>query len=222
MGTLLMRISAPLQSWGTQSNFTVRDSGLEPSKSGIIGLICAALGRPREAELSDLTVLKMGVRVDREGIRKKDFHIAQDVLKSDGKSIQSSMTTNRYYLADAAFLVGLEGDLQLLQIIQKSLQNPVWPIFFGRKAFPPAAPVFLKDGVLPEDDIESAFIRFGWITIWKEKQAPDQLRWVLEATDGEQACTDVPISFAERRFSSRRIKTVYRKAPSENCAEVQL
>ena len=39
MGTLLMRIAAPMQSWGTQSNFTVRDTGLEPSKSGIIGLI---------------------------------------------------------------------------------------------------------------------------------------------------------------------------------------
>jgi CRISPR-associated Cas5-like protein len=42
-----------MQSWGTQSRFTVRDTGLEPSKSGIVGLLCAALGRPRRELLDD-------------------------------------------------------------------------------------------------------------------------------------------------------------------------
>ncbi|NLP11786.1 type I-E CRISPR-associated protein Cas5/CasD [bacterium] len=220
MGTLLLRIVAPLQSWGIQSNFTVRDSGLEPSKSGIIGLVCAALGRPRQADLSDLSGLRMGVRVDREGILKKDYHIAQSVLKSDGKNIQN-MTTNRYYLADAAFLVGLEGDSPVLQSIQAALQHPVWPLFFGRKAFTPAAPVFLRDGLLPIESLESAFEHFGWIVRWKNGQAPRQLRWVLEAADGEQARADVPISFAERRFSSRRVKTIFKAAPVDVSMEVQ-
>ena len=108
MGTLLMRIAAPMQSWGTQSNFTVRDTGLEPSKSGIIGLICAALGRPRSANLADLSELKMGVRIDREGVIKRDFHIVQDVLLGKGKGTKDSIITNRYFLADAVFLVGLD------------------------------------------------------------------------------------------------------------------
>ena len=47
MTTLLLRCIGPLQSWDTQSRFDVRTTGREPSKSGIIGLICAALGRPR-------------------------------------------------------------------------------------------------------------------------------------------------------------------------------
>ena len=34
MSTLLMRLAGPMQSWGTQSRFTVRDTGREPSKSG--------------------------------------------------------------------------------------------------------------------------------------------------------------------------------------------
>ena len=48
MHTLLLRLAGPMQSWGTQSRFTIRDTGLEPSKSGIIGLLCAALGKPRD------------------------------------------------------------------------------------------------------------------------------------------------------------------------------
>ena len=80
--TLLLRLAGPMQSWGTQSRFSMRDTGLEPSKSGVIGLLCAALGRPREdtAIVRRLTALTMGVRVDREGVMKKDFHTANDVV----------------------------------------------------------------------------------------------------------------------------------------------
>jgi CRISPR system Cascade subunit CasD len=53
MATLLFRLCAPIQSWGTQSRFLARDTGLEPSKSGVIGLICAALGKPREERVGD-------------------------------------------------------------------------------------------------------------------------------------------------------------------------
>ncbi|MEZ4540218.1 MAG: type I-E CRISPR-associated protein Cas5/CasD, partial [Chloroflexota bacterium] len=67
MVTLLLQCVAPLQAWGTQSNFSVRDTGREPSKSGIVGLLCAALGRPRAEPVADLAGLRMGVRVDREG-----------------------------------------------------------------------------------------------------------------------------------------------------------
>ena len=47
MSTLLLALEGPLQSWGTSSRFSERGSGLEPSKSGVIGLLCAALGRRR-------------------------------------------------------------------------------------------------------------------------------------------------------------------------------
>ena len=48
MSVLLMRLAGPMQSWGTQSRFGHRDTGTEPSKSGVIGLLCAALGWPRD------------------------------------------------------------------------------------------------------------------------------------------------------------------------------
>ena len=74
--TLLVRLAGPMQSWGTQSAFSRRDTGLDPSKSGVIGLLAAALGRPREASVADLAALQMGVRVDHEGVPHTDFHTA--------------------------------------------------------------------------------------------------------------------------------------------------
>lgn len=48
MSTLLLRLAGPMQSWGTDSKFDVRRTQREPSKSGVIGLIAAALGIPRQ------------------------------------------------------------------------------------------------------------------------------------------------------------------------------
>ena len=43
MSTLLLRLAGPMQSWGTDSKFDVRRTGREPSKSGVIGLVCTVL-----------------------------------------------------------------------------------------------------------------------------------------------------------------------------------
>ena len=113
MATLLLRISAPLQSWGTLSHFSHRDTGREPSKSGIVGLLCAALGRPRHETIDDLRALKMGVRIDQPGTMLPDFHTAGigGYYKVDGSIERKNVILcDRYYLSDAKFLVGLEGN----------------------------------------------------------------------------------------------------------------
>ncbi|TLM98574.1 type I-E CRISPR-associated protein Cas5/CasD, partial [bacterium] len=196
-----------------QSNYTVRDTGLEPSKSGVIGLLCAALGRPREAPLDDLTTLRMGVRVDREGTLRSDYHIAQNVLDSDGKRIRPSIVTNRYYLADAAFLVGLEGDHALLEKLQSALKKPVWAIYLGRKAFTPSAPIWLRDGLYEGHSLELALEKYGWIVNRHENDAAMTIRAILENSEGKHVRVDVPTSFATRRFSSRRVDIVLIPAP---------
>src|SRR5262245_60630235 len=114
MSTLLLRLSGPMQSWGVQSRFSHRDTGLEPSKSGVLGLACAALGRSRDASLDDLRALRLGVRVDREGRIARDFHTALEVIKADG-SRPATVVSHRFYLADAVFLAGLEGLETLLE-----------------------------------------------------------------------------------------------------------
>src|SRR4051812_46565864 len=81
MPTLFMRFSAPMQAWGIRSRFTERDTGREPSKSGVIGVLCCALGKPRVENanplpLAALSNLRLGIRVDREGVLRKDYHTA--------------------------------------------------------------------------------------------------------------------------------------------------
>ncbi len=200
MTTLLLRLQAPMQSWGISSHFTNRDTGREPSKSGVIGLICAALGRPRDADISDLANLKMGVRVDREGLLQKDFHVAQDVLQASGKKTKDSEISDRYYLADAAFLVGIEGHHELLSDIHAALKAPHWVLYLGRKAFPPGKPVWLKGGLMELPLWEALKVFPSLVPDETEK-----VRVVIESEEGEFVRSDIPINFAERRFSSRRI-----------------
>src|SRR5438045_3820140 len=107
MHTLLLRLAGPMQSWGTQSRFLVRDTGREPSKSGVVGLLCAALGRGREESVDDLAALAMGVRVDQEGTLGADFHTAggthrrgdrYGVPRADASNAGGTVVSTRYYL----------------------------------------------------------------------------------------------------------------------------
>lgn len=142
MPTLLITLDAPMQSWGTRSRFDQRDTEREPSKSGVIGLLAAALGRTRETDISDLAALRFGVRVDRAGTLAKDFHTAQNILKADASGRQDTAVTERHYLADAAFTAGLEGpDRDLLLRLHAALHAPHWPLFLGRRSFPPGLPL---------------------------------------------------------------------------------
>ena len=67
MATLLLRLAAPLQSWGMDSKFETRKTNREPTKSGIIGLLSAALGLRRDEteKIEKLNQLRFAVRVDR-------------------------------------------------------------------------------------------------------------------------------------------------------------
>lgn len=206
MHTLLLRLAGPLQSWGVQSRFGERDTGLEPSKSGVIGLLCAALGRPRAAPVDDLSALPMGVRVDRQGSLQMDYHTAQDVYKAAG-GIKDTEVSRRYYLADAAFLVGLQSDdLGFLEALHAALRNPCWPLFLGRKAFVPSPPVYLPDGLREDEDLSTALKTYPFLG---RGDPPEQARLVLDDPDGEQVRPDRPLSFAERRFAPRRVTTTF-------------
>lgn len=214
MNTLLLRLSAPMQSWGTQSRFTVRDTGLEPSKSGVIGLLCAALGIDREDDegLRPLASLHMGVRVDKEGSLLVDYHTAQNVLTANKKDVKDTEVSTRYYLADTVFLVGLESeDFALLERIQSALQKPVWALFLGRKAFVPTEPVHLLDGLRTDETLEQALQNYPCL----REPSSEKLRVVIEDNKGSIVRSDQPISFARatRKFAPRRVRVDFVPAP---------
>lgn len=78
MATLLLRLAAPLQSWGADSKFETRKTNREPTKSGVIGLLAAALGLRWDdaVGLARLNGMHFAVRADREGSLLVDFHTA--------------------------------------------------------------------------------------------------------------------------------------------------
>jgi CRISPR system Cascade subunit CasD len=215
--TLLLRLAGPMQSWGTQSRFSIRDTGLEPSKSGVFGLLCAALGTKRD-DTETLQQLReslvMGVRVDREGVMKKDFHTAKDVARANGGDIKDTEISDRWYLADADFLVGLEsGDAALLHQLNDALAHPVWQIFLGRKSFVPAKPVRVLDTPL-DASLRDALKSFEWQQGARQIR-PDRLRIVVDALPetATEVRQDVPLSFAERRFTIRHVLTDFIPTP---------
>ncbi|WP_371177250.1 type I-E CRISPR-associated protein Cas5/CasD [Buchananella felis] len=144
MSTLLLRLAGPLQSWGVKSRFAVRGTELAPTKSGIIGMLAAALGRRRTDPLEDLLQLRFGVRKDQPGRLLRDFHTAHD---RKGGSMPLS---ERYYLSDAVFLAGIEGELELLRGLHEAVRNPQFPLYLGRRSCPPsrAIPIDVRDGDL--------------------------------------------------------------------------
>jgi len=210
-----------MQSWGIQSRFSIRDTALEPSRSGVIGLLCCALGRPRTASLDDFQPdkLTMGVRVDHEGRMARDWHTALDVAKAGGGPTKDCEPSQRYYLADADFLVAINGDATFLSELQAALISPVWPLFLGRKSFVPSQPVWLRDGLIADDDIEAVLRRHPWHRSANtlHDAVPSRLRLALEiATSGSTPCQDVieprhdvPLSFADRRFTVRHVRTAW-------------
>lgn len=224
---LLLRLSGPLQAWGVESRFAVRDTLREPSKSGIVGLLCAALGRTRDQPIADLAALRMGARADQEGVVLRDYHVAGKggYYKASGDVERANVIPgNRYYLMDARFLVALEGDdLALLAQCHDALRDPRWPLFLGRKACPPGEPVWLRDGLRRETTLEDALRTHPWLgSRWiEEDKRPSRLRLALEDPDGAQVRPDQPISFAERRFGPRRVSTSFCPRPPLSLQEVE-
>ena len=135
MTVLLIRLAAPMQSWGTRSRFVHRHTEIAPTKSGVIGMLAAARGMRRTDPLTDLLHLGFGVRIDQPGQIIRDFQVARTL---DGKT--SMPLTYRHYLADAVFLAAVTGERTLLQGLDQALSHPHFPIFLGRRSCPPASP----------------------------------------------------------------------------------
>jgi CRISPR system Cascade subunit CasD len=206
--TLLIRLEGPLQSWGDQqSKFVIRRTGDAPTKSGIMGLLCAALGVSRadaRQQLAQLNGLQMGVRIDRPGVRWWDYHtvgagMQMRIAEGKGKTKSGAMLTRREYLCDASFLVALRGDDGLIERLREALLHPVWSLYLGRKSCPPSVPLLGRNdesdkGEFP--DLEAALRSIPWRKRTGTDFAPDVVECLLEwraATQGDVAPADAEV-----------------------------
>jgi CRISPR system Cascade subunit CasD len=210
MKFLFMQLVGPMQSWGTRSRFTERDTGAEPSFSGVLGMIAAAQGKDRSEPLGDLLQLHMAVRVDREGIMRRDFQTAEEVVQA-GKRSTTTVISARYYLADAAFLAVLQGPEAVLEQAAAALTSPVWQLSLGRRSYVPSEPVLHHNPVGDAPDIETALLSRPLIVSVPPSSANDlQVRAVISDPKGSQIRNDVPHNdFASRSFLPRRVRTTF-------------
>lgn len=212
MMTLLLRLVGPMQSWGTTSRFDHRDTGKEPSKSGVIGLLAAALGIDRDdwTNLEPICGLAMGVRHDRAGEPKRDYQTALKIVSADGKKTHPTAVTKRDYLADAAFLVGLASeDHGLLKRTHAALRDPRWPLALGRRSYVPSESIWIDSG-LQDTPLRETLAQWPWITsLRKWETPPTRLLVSFDSEDGSgQLKMDQPLSsFAERRFGARYVRS---------------
>ena len=133
---LVLRLAGPLQSWGSSSRFTRRSTEAFPTKSGIVGLLAAAQGRRRTDPIEDLAELRMAVRIDQPGELLRDFHTAHR-----GKTAMP--LSDRFYWSDAVFAAFVEGPDGLIDALANAIRRPAFPLYLGRRACPPALPLFL-------------------------------------------------------------------------------
>ncbi|MDR2167619.1 MAG: type I-E CRISPR-associated protein Cas5/CasD [Clostridiales bacterium] len=204
MKTLLLRLAAPLQSWGADSKFERRTTMREPTKSGVIGMIAAAMGRGRDENIEDLAELGFGVRIDQPGQMLRDFHTAQ-VLKEKHPRI-----TDRFYLSDAIFLVALEGNEDLLHEIEQALLNPVFPLYLGRRSCPPSGRLVLG---LRDKSLKDALLEEAWqaASFYQKRFKTADLTIVIDAKQpGALRRPDLPISFSQthKKYAYRYIEDI--------------
>lgn len=234
---LLLRLAGPLQSWGDTSRFNRRDTRSEPTKSGVVGLLAAALGRDRDDDISDLAALTMAVRADQPGSVLRDYHTVSDYrgipLKQTGVNAKGTQkptsptkhthVTLRYYLQDAAFLVGLTGEAALITELATAIRRPVHPLALGRRSCPPTQPIGLGTHTgslltvmrqhpwLAADTARAELVRAAGHT-----PAQVDLPVTIDDDHGSAVRHDSPVSFAlrGRRFAERRVRHLTLRVPS--------
>lgn len=226
MAVLLLRLAGPMQAWGVKSRFTVRDTEHAPSKSGVIGMLAAAMGRRRTDPIEDLLTLRFGVRKDQPGTIIRDFHTARSL---DGKD--SMPLSQRYYLADAVFLAGIEGDASLLTGLDEALRRPIFPLYLGRRSCPPTQPLSLG---LREAALQNALQDEPWLaSSWFRRCQRGEFRAELlidedalaaeERTGATAGHRDIPLSFDPRRrdygFRNVERRMVLMRATAEKKAD---
>jgi CRISPR system Cascade subunit CasD len=203
--TVLLRLAAPLQSWGTHSLFERRDTAAHPTASGVIGLVRCALGHTRDTPLGALADAQVAVRVDQPGTILRDYQtVGIDGYRSaNGKITRGEPKLSvRFYLQDAVFVAALtHPDPGLLAAIDQALARPHWPLYLGRKSCPPAQPVRLGLSTLPPADALAALPYQG-----HRHRPPATLTVLTTGTDGQgESVQDIPRDYARREYGARAL-----------------
>lgn len=155
---LVMRLYAPLASWGEIAVGEMRHSAAYPSKSALLGLLGAAMGVQREDESAQGQLnagYAFGVKLCSAGFPLRDYHTVQapqskakeryytrrdEVMRGE----LNTLLTEREYRCDALSVVAVAAleyaPLSLNELADK-IKSPYFPLYLGRKSCPLAVPL---------------------------------------------------------------------------------
>ncbi len=225
---LVLWLEGNLQSWGANSKFGNRSTEVFPTKSGVLGLLLAAMGMggPQEESLAELASLRQDVYCFRRGAEVSilnDFQMVgsgYDIddpwqlnlipKKRDGNKAKGggSKLTYKQYLQDTKFCVIQEIPVDKENLIVDSLQHPVWPLYLGRRCCIPTREIFngcfdsydeARDHI--HKDMESACESIVLYQIVKDGKYQEEGTVML--------VSDYPVAFGDaKKYKSRYITII--------------
>jgi CRISPR system Cascade subunit CasD len=207
---LALYLDGLMQSWGYQSRFDRRTTLSYPTRSGVLGLICAAMGidRADTKGLERLAPLHMTVYAFEPGDRMIDYHTVgggydkkterQHIVTTAKGTVGDPVQTYREYLLGARFGVVVEGEPSLIAEVASALRDPRWGTWLGRKSCIPASPVC-------QGTFDDAALALAQLVEVAGRPPVRCVRTVERFDEGTATFMDTPLSFSERRFAPRRV-----------------
>lgn len=218
MEFLVLKLQGLMMSFGEGDHWDVRGTSHFPTKSFIVGLIAAGLGKDR-SETNIIRKISSGISVacleEKHPEFLRDYHTILDTMLADAKMNENAVISPRHYLADGVFivLIGIKNTL-IKEMLLESLQNPVWPPYLGRKSCIPSAPIFNGEIINAKNDYEAFKQIVNQFTVTEKKK--NLFACVGEFATGRMSyIKDEVISLEPRIYKDRKVY-YYTLAYNEN------
>lgn len=146
MKTLILKTEG-LSAYGLQTFDVHRRANHFPTRSGIIGLLAAAMGitRKDQSTLYQLSEdVDVAVQVNQAGEKIVDYHTVQNFRGPMGKIQNGTKPTYREYWCDSEHTFAISANDELIEHLAAAVKSPKFTLFQGRKSCPLTRPLFEK------------------------------------------------------------------------------
>ena len=227
---LVLWLEGPLQSWGHNSLFDIRDTLPFPTWSGLCGIICCAMGKggAQSELLKKLTCYPplilafdhdnygQTVLLDYHGVggglnANDPFEVLMIPKTRNGKKpieVAGNILTWRYALQDSVFCAILRFETDIVQKIASALESPYWQVYLGRKAYTPSAPLLFGQYISEEEALNDV------MKTAKAKNLVLRFKVTNGHNDNADDClllNDVPLKFGVHKEYASRYVSIFKQ-----------